>query len=136
MKIFYKTQATSVGGRTGRVALDDGSLAFDLVSPNSENKGVNPEQLFALGYAACFDSALNLLAKNKGLPLQQSTTSAEIGIGQDIGGVYRLAGKITVHIKGLTQEQAQDLVERAHQVCPYSNAIRGNVEVQLDVVVE
>lgn len=136
MKIFYQTQATATGGRTGRTALDDGSLAFDLVLPNSGKEGANPEQLFALGYAACFDSALNLMAQQLKLPLSQSHTSVEIGIGQVLGGAYKLAAKIQVRTQGLTKEQAEQLVAKAHEVCPYSNATRGNIDVVLTVTVE
>ncbi len=82
MKIFYTTRATATGGRSGHTALDDGSLAFDLVVPGSGKSGANPEQLFALGYAACFDSALELTAKKLKLPLTGSHTSVAIGIGQ------------------------------------------------------
>ncbi|MDG6895588.1 organic hydroperoxide resistance protein [Volucribacter amazonae] len=131
MKIFYQTQATATGGRTGRTALDDGSLAFDLALPNSGQQGANPEQLFAMGYAACFDSALNLTAQQMKLPLSHSQTSVQIGIGQVLGGAYQLTAKISVTTQGLSQEQAESLVEKAHQVCPYSNAVRGNIEVEL-----
>ncbi|TCJ94832.1 Ohr subfamily peroxiredoxin [Volucribacter psittacicida] len=131
MKIFYQTQATATGGRTGKTALDDGSLAFDLALPNGEQQGTNPEQLFAMGYAACFDSALNLVAQQMKLPLSESHTSVQIGIGQVLGGAYRLSAKISVKTQGLSQAQAESLVEKAHQVCPYSNAVRGNIEVEL-----
>lgn len=135
MKIFYQTQATATGGRTGKTALDDGSLAFDLALPNGEQQGTNPEQLFAMGYAACFDSALNLVAQQMKLPLSDSHTSVQIGIGQVLGGAYRLSAKISVKTQGLSQAQAESLVEKAHQVCPYSNAVRGNIEVELVTIV-
>lgn len=136
MKIFYQTQATATGGRTGKTALDDGSLAFDLALPNGEQQGTNPEQLFAMGYAACFDSALNLVAQQMKLPLSDSHTSVQIGIGQVLGGAYRLSAKISVKTQGLSQAQAESLVEKAHQVCPYSNAVRGNIEVELVTLTE
>ena len=117
MKIFYKTRATATGCRSGHTGLDDGSLGFDLVSFQEQDKeGVNPEQLFAMGYAACFDSALNMTAQHMKLPITASKTSTQVGIGID-------------------EVQAQTLVEAAHQVCPYSNATRGNVDARLHVTV-
>ncbi|OBX08675.1 organic hydroperoxide resistance protein [Gallibacterium salpingitidis] len=136
MKIFYQTTATATGGRNGTTTLDDGSLSFDLAIPNSGKTGANPEQLFALGYAACFDSALNLTAKQMQLPLTKSRTSVQIGIGMVENGAYQLEANITVHISGLKQEEAQTLIEKTHLVCPYSNATRGNINVQLTVITE
>ncbi|MEO7030462.1 MAG: Ohr family peroxiredoxin, partial [Acidobacteriaceae bacterium] len=90
MKIFYKTRATATGGRSGRTALDDDSLALDLAIPGSGKTGANPEQLFALGYAACFDNALVLVAKQLKLEPAGSKTSVEVGIGQTPEGGYAL----------------------------------------------
>lgn len=132
MKIFYKTRATATGGRDGRTALDDGSLAFDLVRPGSGDTGVNPEQLFALGYAACFDSALSVGAGQMKLDVS-SKTSVEVGIGQRAGGGYALDIDIHVEITGIDADQASKLVEATHQVCPYSDATRNNVDVRLHV---
>lgn len=134
MKIFYKTRATATGGRSGHTALDDGSLALDLAVPNSGKAGANPEQLFAMGYAACFDSALNHVAQQKKLALASSKTSAEIGIGQLPDGGFKLDIDIHVELVGLDAAVAQKLVEAAHQVCPYSNATRNNIDVRLHVV--
>ncbi|RIY32711.1 organic hydroperoxide resistance protein [Psittacicella hinzii] len=137
MKLFYQTQATATGGRAGRTELDDGSLGFDLTPFTSEKEGVNPEQLFALGYAACFDGALNLVAEKMGLPLTGSKCSVQVGIGQELTtGAFKLEGKITVRTQGLTAEQAQELAEKAHEVCPYSNATRNNMKIELAVVAE
>ena len=133
MKIFYTTRATATGGRSGHTALDDGSLAFDLASPGSDHSGANPEQLFAMGYAACFDSAVDLCAKKLKLPLTVSHTSVAVGIGQTAEGGYKLDAEITLRTEGLSTEQAQQLIEAAHQVCPYSNATRGNIDVRLQV---
>ncbi|RIY32775.1 organic hydroperoxide resistance protein [Psittacicella melopsittaci] len=132
MKVFYETQATAVGGRSGHTELDDGSLGFDLTAFGSDKAGVNPEQLFALGYAACFDSALNLVAQKMELPLTSSKTSVKVGIGQEMSGAFKLQAHITVYTTGLTSEQAKALVARAHEVCPYSNATRNNIEVTLE----
>lgn len=133
MKIFYKTRATSTGGRAGRTALDDGSLALDLALPGSGKTGANPEQLFALGYAACFDNALPVAAKQLQLQPAGTATSVEVGIGQTAEGGYALDIDLHVEVKGLEQADAQRLVEAAHKICPYSNATRGNVDVRLHV---
>ena len=132
MKIFYKTRATATGGRTGHTALDDGGLAFDLARPGTGDVGANPEQLFALGYAACFDSALSMIAGQMKLEVT-SKTSVEVGIGQRADGGYALDIDIYVETTGIGTEQAEKLVEAAHHACPYSNATRNNVDVRLHV---
>ena len=136
MKIFYKTRATATGGRSGHTALDDGSLGFDLVSFQEEGKtGVNPEQLFAMGYAACFDSALGLVAEQMKLPITSSKSSAEVGLGMKADGSFNLDIEISVEVSGIDEEQAQQLIDATHQICPYSNATRGNVDIRLTVSV-
>lgn len=130
MKIFYKTRATATGGRSGHTELDDGSLGFDLAQPGTDKTGTNPEQLFALGYAACFDSALSLVAKQMQLDTT-SKTSVQVGIGQRSEGGYALDIDIYVETTGITEDEAQKLIEATHQICPYSNATRGNVDVRL-----
>jgi osmotically inducible protein OsmC len=133
MKIIYKTRATATGGRSGRSQLDDGSLGLDLAIPGSGNAGANPEQLFAIGYAACFDSALALTAKQLKMAITGSRTSAEVGMGQNGDGGYALDIDLHVAVRGLPEAQARQLVDATHRVCPYSNATRGNVEVRLHV---
>ncbi|OOF56665.1 organic hydroperoxide resistance protein [Rodentibacter genomosp. 2] len=135
MKIFYKTSATATGGRDGHTQVDDGSIGFDLVSFQNESgkQGTNPEQLFAMGYAACFDSAMNLVAGQMNLKPTVSSTSVGVGIGQKTDGTFSLDLDITITVGGLTEEEAKALIQRAHEVCPYSNAIRGNVNVRLHV---
>lgn len=135
MKIFYKTRATATGGRSGRTTLDDGSLAFDLAMPGVGKTGTNPEQLFALGYAACFDNALPVAAKQLGLKPAGTRTSVEVGIGQTEAGGYALDVDLHVEVQGLDEADARKLVEATHQVCPYSNATRGNIDVRLHVTV-
>lgn len=135
MKIFYKTRATATGGRAGHTALDDGSLALDLALPGSGKAGANPEQLFALGYAACFDNALPVAAKKLQLQPTRTATSVEVGIGQTAEGGYALDIDLSVAVQGLDEADARRLVEAAHQICPYSNATRGNVDVRLHVTV-
>ena len=136
MKIFYKTRATATGGRSGHTQLDDGSLGFDLTYyKETDTKGINPEQLFALGYAACFDSALSLVAKEMALPIRSAKSSAEVGIGMRPDGAYNLDIELSIEVSGISEAEAQQLIERTHQVCPYSNATRGNVETRLSVKV-
>lgn len=131
MKTFYKTKATAKGGRSGHSELDDGSFGVDLAVPGTNKSGVNPEQLFALGYAACFDNAIPFAAKKLGISAPESTTSIEVGIGENDSGGYGLDIDIHVTLTGVDQQQADELVEATHQVCPYSNATRGNVDVRL-----
>lgn len=136
MKIFYTTTATATGGRSGTAALNDGSFSVQMVRPDSREAGVNPEQLFALGYAACFDSAMEMTAKQLKLDAKVASTSVEVGIGQRPEGGYGLDLDITTHLPGMTREDAERLVEATHQVCPYSNATRGNVDVRLHIETE
>ncbi|MDO4232705.1 MAG: organic hydroperoxide resistance protein [Lautropia sp.] len=137
MKIFYKTSATATGGRDGRTQVDDGSIGFDLVSfQNTEGKtGTNPEQLFAMGYAACFDSALNLVKQQLKINPTSSSTTCGVGIGMKPDGSYNLDIDLTITVSGISEADAKTLIEKAHQVCPYSNATRGNVDVRLHVKV-
>lgn len=135
MKIFYHTSATATGGRDGRTQIDDGSIGFDLVSFQNESgkQGTNPEQLFAMGYAACFDSAMNHIAPSLGIKPTKSSTSVAVGIGQKPDGAFSLDLDITITVAGISEEQARQLINKAHEVCPYSNAVRGNVETRLHV---
>lgn len=137
MKIFYKTSATATGGRDGHTQVDDGSIGFDLVSfLNKEGKqGTNPEQLFAMGYAACFDSAMNHVAPTLNLKPTNSSTSVAVGIGQKPDGAFGLDLDITITVEGLSEAEAKTLIQKAHEVCPYSNATRGNIDVRLHVKV-
>ncbi|QLB16805.1 organic hydroperoxide resistance protein [Mannheimia varigena] len=137
MKIFYHTSATATGGRDGHTRVDDGSIGFDLVGFQNESGkvGTNPEQLFAMGYAACFDSAMNHVAPTLGIKPTKSSTTVGVGIGQKEGGAFSLDLDITITVEGLSLEEAKKLIEKAHEVCPYSNAVRGNVECRLHVKV-
>tara|TARA_R110001592_G_scaffold357416_1_gene660502 strand:+ start:57424 stop:57753 length:330 start_codon:yes stop_codon:yes gene_type:complete len=107
-----------------------------MVRPDSGDAGVNPEQLFALGYAACFDNAIELTAKQLKLNAKGAKTSIEVGIGQRADGGYGLDLDITAHLPGMAREEAQLLVEATHQICPYSNATRGNIDVRLHIETE
>jgi len=133
---IYQTAATSTGeGRNGRSRTVDGILDVALATPKElggEGGATNPEQLFAAGYAACFHSALKLVARKMRVPVEDSAVTAEVGlVKQGVG--YGLQVGIEVELPGLDEAQARQLIETAHQVCPYSAAIRGNVEVQLSL---
>ncbi len=135
MKTLYTTKVTATGGREGKVISEDGVLDFRVEIPKEMGgKGgafTNPEQLFAAGYSACFDSALNLVARKMKIKLESTAITAEVGIGANSNGGFGLTVNIEADIKGVEREVAQDLLEKAHQVCPYSNATRGNIEVNL-----
>ncbi|HBP4333350.1 TPA: organic hydroperoxide resistance protein [Escherichia coli] len=137
MKIFYKTRATSVGGRDGHVALDDGSFDLDLVSFTNESgkTGANPEQLFAMGYAACFDNALIHIIQQQKLEGVSTKTSCAVGIGQNAQGGFALDIDLDVEVRGMDKNSAIELVKKGHEVCPYSNATRDNIDVRLHVSV-
>jgi osmotically inducible protein OsmC len=136
MKIFYKTAATATGGRSGTSTLNDGSFSVQMARPESGETGTNPEQLFAMGYAACFDSAMDISAKQLKLDITGASTSVEVGIGQRAEGGYGLDLDITANLPGMAEEDARQLVEATHQVCPYSNATRGNIDVRLHIETE
>lgn len=135
MKTLYSTKATATGGREGVVKSEDGVLDLRVEIPKEMGgKGgayTNPEQLFAAGYAACFDSALNLVARTAKIKLESTAITAEVGIGSNDAGGFQLAVSLEAEINGVEREVAQQLLEKAHQVCPYSNATRGNIEVTL-----
>jgi len=134
-KVLYTAKATAQGGRDGKVASSDGKLDVVVAPPvemGGNGKGTNPEQLFAAGYAACFHSALKLVARKARQDADGSTVTAEVGIGPINGGTgYGLEVVLEVTMPGVDQAVAQDLVTKAHQVCPYSNATRGNLKVDL-----
>lgn len=131
MKTLYKTSATATGGRSGVSKLDDGSFEVNIVPPGSKRDGVNPEQLFAIGYSACFDNAMLLAAQRMKLAPTASSTTIEVGLAQLESGGYGLDIDLYANIAGLPEADAQALLEAAHKVCPYSNALHGNVDVRL-----
>jgi Ohr subfamily peroxiredoxin len=139
MNILYTAEATAWGGREGRVVSSDKVLELDLAIP--EGMGgpggakTNPEQLFAAGYSACFHSALKLVAAQEKVDVSESAVTAKVGIGADDAGGFGLQVALEAELPDLDQAQAEALVARAHEVCPYSNATRGNVEVTLTVTV-
>src|SRR3954465_6572534 len=135
MEALYTATATSSGdGRNGHTESDDGQLSLDVRVPKEmggPGGATNPEQLFAAGYAACFHSAMKLVAGGMGIDTTDSEVSVTAGLGMLDDGAFNVALEIDVHVPNATADQAQNLVERAHEVCPYSNATRGNVEVKL-----
>ncbi len=137
MKTVYTAEALATGaGRDGHVRSGDGRVDLDLAIPQEmggSGNGANPEELFAAGYAACFHSALQSVARRAKAELGDSTVGAKVGIGANDAGGFQLEVTLEVVIPDLPHDQAQELVEQAHQVCPYSNATRGNIEVTLKV---
>ncbi|NYI94442.1 Ohr subfamily peroxiredoxin [Streptomonospora nanhaiensis] len=138
MQVKYTAEATVEGeGRKGRGRTADGRLDVELSVPKGlggdDGPGTNPEQLFAVGYAACFHGALKKVARESGASLEGSTIDAKVSIGSVEDGLS-LAVELNVTVPGKPQEEVQKLVEAAHQVCPYSRATRGNIEVTLNAV--
>ncbi len=136
-KVVYTARATAQGGRDGKVATNDGKLDVVVAPPvemGGNGKGTNPEQLFAAGYAACFHSALKVVARKTRQDADGSTVTAEVGIGSINGGAgYGLEVVLEVSLPGVDRAVAEELVAKAHEVCPYSNATRGNIKVDLKV---
>jgi osmotically inducible protein OsmC len=140
-KALYTAQATSTGGRTGTTESSDGKIKLQLSTPKElggdSGPGTNPEQLFAAGYSACFIGAMKAVARN-----QKITLPAEVSIKSDVSigpmtgkpGAFGIAVTMAVSIPGMDKAAAEALVKAAHEVCPYSNATRGNIDVALSVV--
>ena len=137
LRILYRAEAVAQGGRSGHVRSSDGRLEVDLAVPEAMGgkggDGTNPEELFAAGYAACFQSALLAAATGRHLDVSASRVTARVGIGPTGHGGFGLEVALDLSAHGLSSEDAASLMERAHQLCPYSNAVRGNVEVTLSV---
>jgi Ohr subfamily peroxiredoxin len=134
-KVAYTTAATSKGGRAGHVTSADGVIDLDLAQPGtSDEPKANPETLFAAGYSACFQGALANRAKTKGVDTSDSTVTAEVSFGPAEDGGFGLSVELKVSIPGVDPELARELVELAHEFCPYSKATRGNIDVMLTSV--
>ncbi len=136
MTPLYTASATATGGRSGRVLSADGVLDLPITVPKglggSGEPGANPEQLFAAGYAACFGSALGLVARMQKVNLGTVKITANVSIGKDESG-FGLSVELVGHLPDLERSQAEALLSAAHQVCPYSKATRGNIAVTLTV---
>ncbi len=136
--VAYTAKATATGGREGVAKSDDGRLNVNLSTPKGlggdDGQGTNPEQLFAAGYAACFIGALKFVAGSEKIALPSDThINSEVSIGAIEGG-FGIAVKLAVSLGDMDKTAAQELVNKAHQVCPYSNATRGNIEVELSAI--
>ena len=130
-KVLYTARTHTTGGRDGASSSDDGRLDISLSSPGGAGKGTNPEQLFAAGYSACFIGALKAVAARQKVTLPQDLAiDAEVDLGP-VGQAFGIAVRLNISLPGMDKAQAQELVDAAHQVCPYSNATRGNIDVTL-----
>jgi len=137
VKVLYTAHATVTGGRdAGHGATSDGTLDVQLRTPpelGGEGGGTNPEQLFAVGYAACFHSALRLVGRQDKVDVSDSSVGARVSLGQLDNGGFGLAVELEITLPNLDHDAAQELAYKAHQVCPYSNATRGNIDVKITV---
>jgi lipoyl-dependent peroxiredoxin len=139
MKVIYSTKATVTGGRAGHAMSEDGALDIDLALPKAlggdGKSGTNPEQLFAAGYAACFQTALRHVANEKKLTITDSAITATVGLGPRDAGGFGLKVDMDVTLRGVSKKEAEQLISIVHgNICPYSNAVRGNVDVNIRVV--
>ena len=136
MKTLYTASVTATGGRNGKVKSENGVVDFDVRMPKAlggaNDNYLNPELLFAAGYSACFDSALNLVLQQNKVKAE-TTVKADVSIGQLENGGFGLAAVLTISVLGVSLEDAKLYAEKAHQICPYSNATRNNIDVELIV---
>jgi len=133
-KVLYTAKAHTTGGRDGQSKSDDGRLSVTLSSPGTAGTGTNPEQLFAAGYSACFIGAIKAVAGMKKITLPEGLSiDASVDLGKIPAG-YGIAARLDVSLPGMDRAAAQELVDAAHQVCPYSNATRGNIDVTINLV--
>ena len=137
MTALYTAVATATGAPNRKVTSDNGVLSLELRSPKvlggANDDYTNPEQLFAAGYAACFDTALNLVIKQTKVTTGVTTVTAHVSIGKLDTGGFIFAVTLQVNVPGVSLEQAKELADKAHQVCPYSNSTRGKIEVTTEV---
>ena len=133
-KVLYTAKTHTTGGRDGASRTSDGRLDVKLSSPGTSGTGTNPEQLFAAGWSACFMSAIALAASHQKVALPPDRAiDAEVDLGTNEGG-YLLRARLNVSLPGVDREVAQSLVDAAHQLCPYSKATRGNIDVSINLV--
>jgi len=139
MKALYTADVKVIGGREGSVESTDGVLKHKLSMPKElggpGGDGTNPEQLFAAGYGACYESALANIARKEGVELKDVVIHSQVMIGKDEGADgFKLAVQLKIEMPGVEKSQAEDLAKKAHAFCPYSKATRGNIDVELSVV--
>ena len=135
--IYTAIAHASGGGRDGHVRSEDDRIDFDTRPPKEmggSGEGTNPEQLFAAGYSACFLGATNLVGKNAGVDTKDAGVSASVSIGDNGQGGFGLAVELDVYLPNVAPERRQEIADAAHQVCPYSNATRGNIDVKVTIV--
>jgi lipoyl-dependent peroxiredoxin len=133
-KVLYTAKAHTTGGRDGASRTSDGRLDVKLSSPGGPGTGTNPEQLFAVGWSACFIGAMQVAAREQKVRLPAETAiDAEVDLGMTDGG-YLLRARLNVSVPGLEPEVARAIVDAAHQICPYSKATRGNIDVEINLV--
>ena len=132
MTVLAQETATATNGREGKVTTPDQQLSLHIAPPGSDKPGTNPEQLFAAGYAACFGQAVKAVAGQKGISLNPSTlaVTAQVNLNKDEDGFY-IDAALDVVMPDLSGEQAEAIIQAAHQICPYSKATRGNIKVAL-----
>ncbi|MEO1097919.1 MAG: organic hydroperoxide resistance protein [Bacteroidota bacterium] len=128
--VLYTAQAQSAGGRSGHISSDNGVLSLPLNMKNSSD-GTNPEQLFAAGYAACFESTLQVMADRQGIKLGKTSVNGQVELGTTSEGGYEIAVRLEVSLPELESEDAENLTKMAHENCPYSKATRGNIDVNI-----
>lgn len=139
MKILYTAHGSATGGREGKAETDTGNVKLVLNTPKElgggGGDGTNPEQLFSMGYSACFLGALKAAARKENVKIpDDAKVSADVGIGpRDDGQGFGIAAKLTISVPGLDKAQVEDLVQKAHVICPYSHATKGNIDVELKV---
>lgn len=134
MKKTYETKVINEGGRIGESYTPDRSFQVTIASPNQKQDGAtNPEQLFAAGYAACFNGALGLAMKNAGTT-GKSTVAVTVSMYSGGVGIFQLGAEIEGHIEGLPLEETEALLQEAHQICPYSKAVKGNIQVEIRAI--
>lgn len=138
MKILYEAEATATGGREGTVQTIDGRLDLSLALPKElggpGGPGTNPEQLFAAGFAGCFDNAMLLVARQQKVSTTGSNVTAKVGLGMPMAGRFAMEVELLVTLPELDPDQARALVDATHKVCPFSNAVAGNIDVTLTIV--
>jgi lipoyl-dependent peroxiredoxin len=140
IEVIYTAESTATGGgRDGHVKSSDNRIDLDTRPPKEaggSGEGTNPEQLFSAGYAACFLSALQLVARSEKVALDSASgVTAQVALGKDADGGYGINANLIGYLPGLSRDEAEDLMHKAHQVCPYSKATRGNIDVTLSVKV-
>ena len=140
MKTLYTATAIAEGGRSGHVSVDDGPIDLDLSVPKSMGgdggDGTNPEQLFGSAYAACFGGAIQAIADKKKIELDEISVTAHISFNKDVEGGFLLSAILDAYLPGVDQETGEDLINSAHEICPFSKATRDNIDVELNLLMD